>query len=425
MNFPKLFRPARILIVLCIVISPLLPLLAAHAPAQEAVETNQALLEQQKKIHRLKKGIEDQKSRVKDVRDKEVNLLDELEKIELRLDKDREQLAELKNAIGAQEEKIQQKQQEVEEAQQERDAASGHIKKRLSAYYKMDPFGVMNVVFSADSLPDLLNFREYFQCLLNYDQQAIRAYRKKIESLQQATAACQAEKKELVTVITRVKVQEEQLAETRQEKLTLLAHIKTEKKLYQLALEELEEASDNLTKTFNRLKKEAQKIDKPKPAPAKETTKKKRPKGLGFAGLKGKLTPPVTGSVTKNFGKNAQGKFGIATVAKGIDIRTAPGTEIRAIFDGKVAYAGTLRGYGNLLIIDHGDQYYSLLSRAEKFYKKEGDPVSENEVIGVMTEQEGLLADGLHFEIRHGTEPENPLHWVNNADLVIKAGSME
>lgn len=410
--------------ILCLVACPLLPFLATGAPAQEAEEgTDPVFLEQQKKIYRLKRGIEDQKSRVKDVRDKEVNLLDELEKIELRLEKDREQLAEHKKALDAQEEKIQQKQQEVEKAQQERDAASGHIKKRLSAYYKMDPVGVMNVVFSADSLPDLLNFREYFQSMLDYDQQAIKAYRQKIASLQQATGACQAEKKELLTVIAEVKVQEEKLAETRQEKLTLLERVKTEKKLYQLALEELEEASINLTNTLKRLKKETQKADKTKRA--KETAKKKRPKDAGFAGRKGKLTPPVAGSVTRNFGKNTQGKFGIATVAKGIDIRTAPATSIRAIFDGKVVYAGTLRGYGNLLIIDHGDQYYSLLSRAEKFYKKEGEPVTESEIVGVMTEQEGLLAEGLHFEIRHGTEPENPLHWVNNADLVIKAGSME
>ena len=129
--------------------------------------------------------------------------------------------------------------------------------------------------------------------------------------------------------------------------------------------------------------------------------------------MRGRLIPPVRGSVTTYFGKNNQGKFGIATYADGINIKALAGSEIYAIFNGKVVYAGQLKGYGNLIIIDHGEQYYSLISQAAEIYKKEGEIVSTGEVIGIMGEQGGLLGEGLHFEIRYGTEPENPLKWVN------------
>jgi septal ring factor EnvC (AmiA/AmiB activator) len=135
--------------------------------------------------------------------------------------------------------------------------------------------------------------------------------------------------------------------------------------------------------------------------------------------MRGRLIPPARGAVTTFFGKNTKGKFGITTYADGINIKTLAGSEIYAIYSGKVVYAGQLKGYGNLIIIDHGDQYYSLISRAAELYKKEGDIVSTGEVIGVMDDQGGLLGEGLHFEIRYGTEPEDPLKWVNNRLLKI------
>ena len=206
--------------------------------------------------------------------------------------------------------------------------------------------------------------------------------------------------------------------------MRLLQKVKTEKKLYQMALEELEGAADRLTNTLEQLKTEAAKASQKEVRPKESrptTPQKSRPDNLGFAAQKGRLAPPAPGTVTTLFGKSVQEKFGIATFANGIDIKTAPGTEITAIYEGKVIYAKFLRGYGNLLIIDHGQQYLSLVSRAAKFYKEEGDTVARGEVVGIMSDQEGLMGEGLHFEIRHGTTPENPLQWVNNAKLTIKA----
>ena len=143
--------------------------------------------------------------------------------------------------------------------------------------------------------------------------------------------------------------------------------------------------------------------------------KKKRPRSYGFAGQRGYLEPPVQGPVVTAFGQEKK-KFNLSHVSKGIDIRTVPGAEVTAIYDGKVVYAGHLRGYGNIIIIDHGQQYFSLLSRLGKILKQEGDPVSSGELIALMSDQRGLLGDGLHLEIRHGTDPIDPLPWFIPAD---------
>lgn len=400
-------------------------LAADEAPTPTIRNPGTQLLDSQKKFRRLKQGIEDHKFRIRESRNKEKSLLSELESIDQNLRKGKQKLTELKSDLQQQGKLIEQKQQELESITLEKERSSSHVEKRLAAYYRMGKIGVMNVFFSASTLPDLLNFNEQFQHLLQYDRHVFAGYRIMIAELSQSHDALLREKEQLETIIRRVEDQEEQLADSRLDRMDLLTRVNTEKKLYQRALEELEEATKQLTAKLQKLKKSS-------PSPVsnrqvktsgKESAKKKRPSTwLSFDSLKGRLDPPVPGTVVTYFGKNTKGKFGITTYENGINIKTKAGTEIKAIYNGKVAYAGTLRGYGKIIIIDHGGQYYSLMSNAENFLPQEGDTLQKGEVIGIMRDNnEGLLTEGLHFEIRHGTEPENPLHWINNAKLKILA----
>ncbi len=395
--------------------------------------TAQALLDdietqihdQQKKIERLKEGIEDHKSRFSNTRKKEVSLLTELDNLNRRLQEEKNKLAGLKKDLAKQENQIKEKTKELGQAFIEKETVKSHVQKRLNAYYRMGPVGMMNVIFSTSSLPDLINMREYFQHLIQHDQQVIDDYRAKIDQLNQAKQALTQEKEQLLVVIASVDEQKKRLTATRQERMALLDRVKTEKRLYQMALLEIQEAAEHLNITLKKLEKEhaiqLSKVEREE-MDLLSSPKKRRPgRQNGFALQKGLLDPPVMGTVTTYFGKNTKGRFGISTYANGIDIKTEPGTEIRAVYDGRVVYVGILRGYGNLIIVDHGNQYYSLVSRASALFKKEGDFVQRGEVIGTMSEQEGLLSEGLHFEIRHGTEPENPLHWINNEKLKVKA----
>ncbi len=392
--------------------------------AAETTPVDSKIIEEQKKFQRLKKGIEDQKSRVQTTKKQESSLLTELERLNGHIQNEGDKLTRLKKDLSKHEQLMAAKQDEAAQAKEAKEQAKRHIKKRLNSFYRMGDIGVMNVIFSTSELPDLLAFREYFDALLKRDQDVIREYREKVATLEKTQIGLHQEKQALVETISKVKGQEEQLASTREERMRLLQKVKTEKKLYQMALDELEGAADRLTNTLEQLKTEAAKARQKETRPKETrsaTTHKSRSDNLGFAAQKGRLSPPAPGTVTTLFGKSVQAKFGITTFANGIDIKTAPGTEITAIYEGKVIYAKFLRGYGNLLIIDHGQQYISLVSRAAKFYKEEGDTVAKGEVVGVMSDQEGLLGEGLHFEIRHGTTPENPLQWVNNAKLTIKA----
>ncbi len=418
-----LYRLRFLVIALAVLLLPWCAIAAedeepSEAAAIEGLDTQ--VLKQQKKMHRIKRGIQGQQDRIRQSTEKEHGLLSELENIDNRILNQRKKISTLRQELLLQEERIRSQQKEIDHLASEKEEIRKHVEKRLAAYYRMGPVGVMNVMFSSRNLPDLLNLNEYFQRVLQYDNRIINNFRERLSALQEAGDRLQQEKSRMVEVIVDVKNQEERQAATRNERLELLSRVKTEKKLYRQALNEMEKAATQLTSTMTALKEKAATLEQERSGYGPAYAKKRRPANLDFAAQKGVLEPPVSGKIITTFGKNTDKTFGITTFASGIDIVPPKESEIRAIYHGSVVYAGSLRGYGNLIIIDHGHQYYSLISRAAKLFKQEGDKVLTGDIIGVTGIADDLTGQGLHVEIRLGTDPLDPLDWLNRETLVIQ-----
>lgn len=128
-----------------------------------------------------------------------------------------------------------------------------------------------------------------------------------------------------------------------------------------------------------------------------------------FLELKGRLALPVRGELVNRFGgQRADG----GVVWKGLFIAARAGEAVRAIADGRVVYADWLRGFGNLLIVDHGDAYMSLYGNNEALYKRVGDPIRGGEPVAAVGASGGNTDSGLYFELRHQGKPLDPLDWV-------------
>lgn len=128
-----------------------------------------------------------------------------------------------------------------------------------------------------------------------------------------------------------------------------------------------------------------------------------------FSGLKGSLRLPVAGELMNRFG--AQREDG-GVSWKGLFIRAAEGTAVKAIAAGQVVFAEWLRGFGNLIIVDHGEGYMSLYSNNESLYKQVGERVQPGDAIATVGNSGGQPDSGLYFEMRHQSRPVNPLLWV-------------
>lgn len=130
-----------------------------------------------------------------------------------------------------------------------------------------------------------------------------------------------------------------------------------------------------------------------------------------FRSMKGKLRLPIAAPIAAGFGESRS--TGIRW--DGIMFRPESGAEVRSIFEGRVVFADWLRGFGLLLIVDHGDGFMSLYSHNESLFKQVGDWVNTEEVIATVGTSGGLDRPGLYFEIRHDGEPQNPLSWCQRA----------
>ena len=128
-----------------------------------------------------------------------------------------------------------------------------------------------------------------------------------------------------------------------------------------------------------------------------------------FASNEGKLPWPVKGKVRYQFG---QKKPDATLPLKGMYINSQTGNEIRAVHDGKVVFSNWIRGYGMLLIIDHGNDYMTLYAHNATLLKQVGEPVLSGEVIATVGDTGGQPQTGLYFEIRHNGNPINPIGWL-------------
>lgn len=124
----------------------------------------------------------------------------------------------------------------------------------------------------------------------------------------------------------------------------------------------------------------------------------------GLAKLKGKLAWPVSGKISKKFGSHRQGQLRW----NGLVISALEGQDVKAVAPGQVVFADWLRGYGMVVVVDHGKEYLSLYGQAQSLLKNVGDPVKEGEVIALSGKSGGLAQSGLYFEIRHQGLAVNP-----------------
>jgi septal ring factor EnvC (AmiA/AmiB activator) len=189
------------------------------------------------------------------------------------------------------------------------------------------------------------------------------------------------------------------LQQTTEEKNNLLKRIQTQRGLYEQALKEMKKAESTLISTLT------------------SSSKTQEQKVRAFSLNKGKLPPPVWGEVISRFKQeSATGDDTIFT--NGISINTPDKSEAFAVYDGEVIFAGTMRGYGKMVIIDHEQEYYSVTARFNELRVQEGDLVKQGQVIGLTGKNASLFGKGLYFEIRHGEVAENPLDWLKPKTLV-------
>lgn len=348
----------------------------------------------------LREGLEKEKENIAKAALEEKSLLEELETLERKLQKQLERLQDLKAQMAKQKKHIISKEEELREVKAKKKVLQDHLQKRISAYYKLDKVSLINITFDAKTLPEVLNFHDSFETLLTYDQDIITDFRISIAKLNRAREALTLEESILHDFIAQTNQEKRGIETSKQEMETLLSHIRTQASLHEQAVLEIENEAQKLNSSLIALKKKEDKLSQ------------------DFLLAKGKLPLPLEGSILTRFNEETVNQLGISKKSQGIAIAAEDGAPVKAIFKGKIMYSGYLRGHGNTIVVDHGHQYFSILSRVEKILVKKGESVKKGKIIAKAGDTATIIDNGVQFEIRHGSKPLDPLKWINPNMLI-------
>lgn len=381
-------------------ISSLLLSFSAEIYAGEMGATNKQLIEKRKKLENIQKSIKKEKREIKKTSTKERDLLEELEVIDALLQVRRNEVIKAERELAGLKKRIETVKKRIQELEAEKKERKGGLKKRLKALYKLGNIGPLNLLFSSASLLELEKRYTLMQSVIEKDALAIEKYLSSIDNLNDSYMAIDTKRSEAKAVSLKLAEQNEKVQRQFNKKKKLIASIARSKTLHEKRLAQLKASSVRLEGLLAKLEESL-------------SASRYIPYGGGsFSALKGRLDLPFNGGVTAFFGKSKDLYFNTDIIRKGIDIAAPWGSEVAAIFDGKVIYAGSFKGYGNIVIIDHGEEYYTLSANLSKILKQKGEELRTGSVVALSGDTGSLTGPRLYFEIRHKGKPVDPLDWL-------------
>lgn len=348
----------------------------------------------------IKSKIEREKQGLSQVQRQEGSILQSLNQIENSLEAKRRDLRTANNnlkAITQEVERLEGERERIKTSMQQRE---GLLQKRAVALYRWYRGGSPLVLLNGDTtLGTYLQRQRYLQTTLTYDLDLVEKLGAEVKSSELLRASLEQRKAELDERRQTLAKAQEAVQEEAEKKKDILASLKQEKESRVRALKELEIAAGRLQKMVDDLTREAS--IRPPEAPS----------GGSSGILRGRLDWPVRGDLKREFGKAKHREFATDVFRNGIDIDAHMGEEIRAVERGRIVFADRLAGYGKMIIVDHGERYYTIYAHLAEFTKKNGDTVRRGEAIGLVGDSDSLTGAGLYFEMRKDGRSIDPVPW--------------
>jgi len=352
----------------------------------------QELQQQKQRLKVLEKEIHKKSLQKKQLKQTEKSILDRLTQIDLKIQQLQQQLEQTKKKWTQLDLAIANCTRTINIDQQRLKQIKTLYKKRIRALYEMGEIGSLNVLLSADSLTEFISRFNSLKFVITATKELAIKYKNQLNKLYKDQQQLKTQTKKLAELTKKIQQETIELESEQQDKKSFLEDIRTQEKEYAIMLKELKKAEEPLKQIISKLQQSINYVNE---------VKKEGPNS--FVAQKGKLPLPVDGVIEvppKSMG------------VKGVIIIAPWGSEIRATFGGKVIYKDIIKGYGPLIIIDHGDHYYTLIAQAVKFFKNVGDTVKQGDILGLVGR--GPWAEnGIYFEIRHGNKALDPLIWFD------------
>ena len=364
-------------------------------------EQRQQLDQYEKRKENIEREIQQGQQEVEVFARQESETLKRLNQVEQSLNKSKRRAAAIRKEVKKLDNAIDETTHSFDELKKQIRVNEKYVAQRLVALYKMNWLGKFHVLASAESMHEFIERKAALERILAHDDRIRQDLVSDQNELKDILDRLNSLKDQKSARAEELKKQYRQMSRERSTRTNLLADIRGQKALELAAIDALTQASNELDRKINLLNTSIN-------TPAEDVN----PLQLPFSSHKGLLNRPVNGRIISLYGPYKNPKYNIANFRSGIDIKADIGEPVRSVYKGKVLYSSWFKTYGNMMIIDHGKNYYTVYAHLEELFKAKGDDVATGEVIATVGDTGSMTGAKLYFEVRHHGKPVNPLPWL-------------
>lgn len=372
--------------------------LTLNSPARSA-SSQQNVSEYEKKLTEISEQITDIRKKISKEEQKKSSILSRLNRIGLNKTLIKKEMSLYNTQLKKADLEFSSIQKKIPELREQLAEEEASIEKILVTLYKFGKLNYFDFLLQATDIRELISESKNLTLLAQYENNIIKEYMSTLEELQEAEQDLDKKKQEISQLIQRAKEKRQDYSDQEKKYNALIGEIDRNKETHLKTLEELKDRAERLQNLIKKLQREG--ISLPQPL-------------VPLFEKKGKLPWPLSSrKIVTRFGTSRHPRFNTVTQNNGVEISPQKDAVVKAIHDGRVAYADYTSGYGYMVIIDHGSSYFSIYGHlSSEFMIEKGDLVHAGQSIGLVGDFGSLKVDTLYFEIRYKTEPVNPLQWL-------------
>ncbi len=387
---------------LCVMVWAMILLLVLPSPqASQKDQIEKDILQKKKNLSEIRKEISATRKKEKEIQGKETSILESLNALEAELYRKRKELRQMEGQLAQIKERLKQTGDQILMLNRGLERTREELHARLAALYKMGRTPPETILLTSQSIPDLLKIDRYFRAILDSDARLIKTYQHQVALKERYQKELSEDRRQWERSIHQVEKKKAEIEEVRKERQALLKSIQSQKLVYQKLIKELEERANNLQALV-------QKLEREKSLLSYGTSKPEH--------FKGKLPPPVHGKVISLFKERGQ---------NGIEIQAEMGAEVKSVLPGRVVFADWFKGFGNIVVIDHGNQVFTVSGYCSQLMKRVGEVVAQGDVIALVGTAGALKGPSLYFEIRHQGKAQDPTDWISQPDKMASRSEGE
>jgi septal ring factor EnvC (AmiA/AmiB activator) len=326
------------------------------------------------------------------MRGQEKSLLGDVERLELEVRLRGEQMRETQAVLQRANEQIEASSRTLRELEASLAAARPALAARARALYKLGELSYLRLLLSVERPSDAIQGYRFVSALARRDKEKIAGFRSDLSALAATRADLEVKAAQAAALRAELARTRTALDADRKRKSELLTSLVEKKEVHAAYLQELGDAEGKLEQLLGGLG-------------GGEVS-------LPIAAFRGTLRWPVVGPVRSTFGRHKHPKFDTYTVQNGIEIAAAADTPVGAVHEGTVVFADHFKGYGLMVVVDHGDKHHTLYAHLGEARVTPGQRVGAGELVGTVGST-SLAGPGLYFEIRRDGKPQDPIEWLD------------